>query len=226
MSPAYLLRTHPSFYLFYQFFMPSVYSSSVYSIIFFSSHLFTMNLDALYPDLLERRTSGQTVDELLSFIRQQGVSTSKRTLERRLQRWGINKPKLASIHDLPDLKELIIELFCFAAMTDSEMLHVLNQKYSQDLTRDQLVTFRMELGLRRRTANINIADTFAREAITTALSTGPVDGFGKGLLYSYFRKGGIPIARDRIQRLLREINPEAVARRRTVRTSRNGNFFC
>jgi hypothetical protein len=52
-----------------------------------------------------------------------------------------------------------------------------------------------------------------------------IDGYGRGFLYTHFRRKGFIVARDRLFKIYRTINPEAVERRRHNLQQRRGEYL-
>ena len=91
-----------------------------------------------------------------------------------------------------------------------------------------LIRLRYELGLKRRIRGVEAqaeADRLTQDAIREELLTGPIDGYGKGMLYAHFKSTYHAVQRDRLFRNYRMLNPEAVERRRRDIQRRKGEYI-
>ena len=50
-----------------------------------------LDIDNYQQNIISYKAAGSTNDEILARLKDSGVSTSKRTLERRLQAWGCRR---------------------------------------------------------------------------------------------------------------------------------------
>jgi len=99
------------------------------------------------------------------------------------------------------------------------MLYILKRE-GHDITKWHLIRLRFQLNLRRRIGRTEEDHAHADEVVRRLIleesgrNAGQIEGYGKGLLHTHFRQAGYIAARDRLFRIWRTINPEAVARRR------------
>jgi hypothetical protein len=80
-----------------------------------------------------------------------------------------------------------------------------------------LIRLRFELNLKRsiRTEEQRVqAEEVVRRLISDELQKGVIDGYGCKYLYTHFCQQGHIVARDRLFRIYRTMNPEAVDRRK------------
>ena len=69
------------------------------------------------------------------------------------------------------------------------------------------------------------ADKVVQKLISDELQKGVIDGYGCRYLYTHFRQQGHIIARDRLFRIYRIINPEAVERRKRDLQRHRGEYI-
>src|SRR2546423_1658116 len=70
-------------------------------------HTTMSNIDNYQQEVISYKTAGSTNAEILAWLENNGVSTSERTLERRLKAWGCNRntkvagPTISTLRSLP-----------------------------------------------------------------------------------------------------------------------------
>jgi len=139
------------------------------------------------------RTNART-DEIIRRLQDEwGIRTSRRTIFRRLDEWGIiRRPQT---EDTPLLRASIAILFRLNC-TDAEMLEELIEcGYKTGLT--GVTRIRIQMGLRRR---MSVFDRQARDAqlfeiLKAELDEGYLEGYGRRHLYTYFKKRGQLVTR-------------------------------
>lgn len=90
-----------------------------------------------------------------------------------------------------------------------------------------LKRIRLALGMRRSTKSSGIDDhnTAMRVLLEKELASGQISSYGRGLSYQHLKSCGIPIARDRMFEILRDLDPEGVQSRSfNLFTSPRGNY--
>lgn len=124
------------------------------------------------------------------------------------------------------LKQQIRVLFCEVGLSDEEILRVLKLE-GYEIGRYALVRLRFQMNLRRRLTSEEAqteADNYVRELIIQELAKGEIDGYGYRFLYTYFRQRGHIVARDRILKIYRTVNPEGIDRRRRELQRHRGEY--
>ncbi|KAE8369889.1 hypothetical protein BDV27DRAFT_140805 [Aspergillus caelatus] len=154
------------------------------------------------------------------------LQLSKRTLESRLQEWGLlHQDRTVSINT--DVQARIKVLFFQVGLEDKDILYVLHQE-GVTLAPCTLRRMRKSLGLVRRTDS-----PFERqrqtEAILQALieesEKGKIQGFGRGLLHQYIRTKGHIITRARLFQAYRTTFPDRVFARRHQLQRQRGEYI-
>jgi hypothetical protein len=176
------------------------------------------HIDEFYDDIVELRLQRLPLPRIYQFLADHNVDISLETLKRRIRIWDLPLPT-DSIWDHWDLACLMYTLFYIYGMDDTQMLHILEFRHGYPLTRGRMVRYRFEMGMRRRSHDAEAADNEARAMIQRDYPSGQIRGYGKDLLYAHFRSGGCLIARNRLQRIMKELHPEDVARRLYVYSS-------
>lgn len=115
------------------------------------------------------------------------IEISPRTLARRLKDWGLRRyaPKTIDNEALHDR----IRTLVFDCQTDEKILRVLHREGFQ-LSLITLRRLRLQLGLRLRTDDPEARSIQAQEIaniIREEIQHGAIEGFGRGLLYTYLR---------------------------------------
>jgi hypothetical protein len=160
-----------------------------------------------------------------------GVKTSISTLKEWLRDWEVRKPPHQGTPTHPEdeqLKECIIYYFFNKTANDRQILRALERKGFL-ISNYTLRRIRMQLGLRIRARDGDKEQREFREQIrqwvTAELKTGRIDGFGKGLLHTYFRKNGYAVSRRMLFREYRFLNPEVVNARRKNFQRHRGEYI-
>jgi hypothetical protein len=176
-------------------------------------------------ELVSLFSEGLTIDQLSHYLQEEyDITVNTRTIKRRFQQWQVRKrqPTLVS----QELKNRIQVLFFEVGLEDQDMLHVLQEEGFQ-LGKYALVRLRFELNLRRRIRTeeqSRQANEIIQRLVAEELQKGLIDGYGYRYLYTHLRQKGYIIARDRLFRVCRTINPEAVERRRRDLQRHRGEY--
>jgi hypothetical protein len=185
-----------------------------------------LNIDGHRHELAALFQEGLSFDELARHLRDEyGLNVNLRTLKRRFNNWSIRKREATVVSD--DLKRRIAALFFEVGLDDQEMLIALKDEGYQ-LGKYALVRLRFELNLRRslRTEEQRRqADTTIRQLIAEEMEKGVIDGYGCKYLYTHFRQQGFIAARDRLFKIYRSLNFEAVERRKRDLQRRRGEYI-
>ena len=107
------------------------------------------------------------------------------------------------------------------------MLQVLQEEGFQ-IRKWALIWLRFQLNLKQsvRTEEQQAqADEVVQKLISDELQKGVIDGYGQNYLYTYFRQQGHIVARHRLFRIYRTINPEAVERRKRDLQRHRGEYL-
>ena len=92
----------------------------------------------------------------------------------------------------------------------------------------RLKRLRLALGMRRRhrEGEFDVHNSVMREAILSHLQSGETTLYGRGYTYQRLRQSGIPVARDRMFSIMKELDPNGVANRRLfLSSSPRGGYF-
>ncbi|KAL4872283.1 hypothetical protein BDV12DRAFT_183231 [Aspergillus spectabilis] len=175
----------------------------------------TINLEPYQQEissLYRSNTSSKSIAEILG--NQYGIQVKARTIESRLNRWGVKKQNRTAAND-PVLHARIKILMYQVGLEEDEILHVL-QHEGFYISARTLKYVRHLLGLFRRTTNTILDQQQVEqvlEKLRTDLSNGQIEGYGQRMLHTYFRSQGFLIGRDRLYSLYQELAPTAVRRR-------------
>jgi hypothetical protein len=158
-------------------------------------------------------------DQLATYLfEEHNISVTGRTIQRRFRAWNIRK-RQAAPEPTDELCKRVQILFFEVGLEDRDMLHLLNRE-GFNISKWHLVRLRFRLNLRRRIGNTqedhDHADSVVEQLIKDELRHGQIEGYGRGLLHSHFRQQGYIVARDRLFRVYRTLNREAINRRKRV----------
>jgi hypothetical protein len=176
--------------------------------------------------LISLFAEGLTYDQLVTYlVEDHNIQISLRTIKDRFKGWGITRRLPTSVEDR--IKNRIWVLFFEVGLEDDEILTVLKEEGSP-ISQYLLVRLRFELGLWRRIRGVEQqqeADRTVERLVALELQKGVIDGYGRGYLYTHFRQKQFVIARDRLFRAYRMINPEAVERRHRDLQRHKGEYI-
>jgi len=99
------------------------------------------NIDNYQQDIISYKTAGSTNAEILAWLENNGVSTSERTLERRLKAWGCRRNTNASASSIPISR--VRDLFHVNLLSDSEIAAKLAEEYGLECTSNQIKEIRL-----------------------------------------------------------------------------------
>jgi tRNA threonylcarbamoyladenosine modification (KEOPS) complex Pcc1 subunit len=148
-----------------------------------------INLEPFKDVIVELRSEEYTAEQIAVFLQSEyNINVKSRTIGTRLQQWGIRRRIIAS--DTPELRASIAILFRLNC-TDEEMLIEL-QESGINIEITQLARIRRDLGLvRRMTINQRKeVDSQLFELLTEEVKDGRIEGYGRRLLYTYFKTKG------------------------------------
>src|SRR4051794_16340188 len=86
----------------------------------------TPKIDNFQTDLTLMKQQGHTNTELLNWLKQHGITTTSRTLERRLRKWGVRRKAAAQIDD--QLAERVNWLFHHTLLDDSQIANRITEE--------------------------------------------------------------------------------------------------
>ncbi|KAF2469932.1 uncharacterized protein BDR25DRAFT_343225 [Lindgomyces ingoldianus] len=185
-----------------------------------------INLEPYQLHLLGLFHEGVTYAQMATYLLEEfQVRVTSRTIKQRFQTWNVRRRLPAEVED--GVKNQIQVLFFEVGLEDSDMLHVLHNEGFQ-IGKYTLVRLRFELGLRRRVRGVEQsqqADELVQQLVGQELEKGVIDGYGRGYLYTHFRQRGHIIARDRLFRIYRTMNYEAVERRKRDLQRHRGEYI-
>ena len=132
-------------------------------------------------------TDSEIMDRLQA---QFGLEISRTTFRKILKDW--NPGKYSVTTDSPELRTRISYLFIAQGFSDSEIFHVLKSEGFEVGAR-ALARIRREQNLYRRLTPYERLqqEEELRTIIQTELDKGEIEGYGRRLLYTYFRTSGV-----------------------------------
>lgn len=157
----------------------------------------SINLEPYKAELINLYQNSASIQSLQTFLLDQhGIQLTTRTIESRLQKWGIKKQNCTASSDTM-LHARIRILFFQVGLEEKDLFHVLKAE-GFDISPRMLKYIRHQLGLYHRTVNpITTQHQVDRviEELHTELQTGQIEGYRKELLHRHFRNRGFIIAR-------------------------------
>lgn len=170
-----------------------------------------------------------SLEDVLAYLEyNHAISMSRRTLIRRLKEWELLKRTTTVITE--PLVNRVRVLFFEVGLQDDDMLLVLQKEFEGQLkiTKDILIRLRWRLGLKRSIQGksaLEAADKAAVEIVRKELAANSIiDGYGKTYAQMHMRQQQINIARDRLFRAYKLVNPVAVDRRTRDMQRHRGEF--
>ena len=147
-----------------------------------------IDYEPLRDEITQLYKGGYTVPAIVKAFEDRGVKLSQRTLERRLQTWGV--PKYNKRLDYEDelLRCRVAILFYQFAFKDADIIFALEQE-GYEVTERALKRLRGQLGLNRKVdlKNLDAENERLREIVQDELHKGTIATYGRGLLYYHFR---------------------------------------
>lgn len=149
-----------------------------------------LDLDSYQDQIIDWFTHGITIDVIVERLDQQ---FSRRTIQRRLQKWGIQQRTVTQ--DTPELRVQVAILF-HANLSDPEIVRALKQS-GVPIEVTAVVRIRKNQGLVRRMTPFerHRSDERLFEVLRQELENGRVEGYGMRLLYTHFRTNGHLVSR-------------------------------
>jgi hypothetical protein len=161
---------------------------------------------------------GLSNDEVVAALKRRGFETSKTSLKRRLQVWGIRREQgdtgvRTGVSD--DLTEAINQIFHHTQLNDNQIAQRVFDDYKLHTTGRQVRTVRSLFGWRRRhwqSSQSNAEQTAATQAQVQAVLDGPGRTFGREWLVTYLRvHHGYKARRLDVSIAQRALDPAGVA---------------
>ncbi|KAL8739553.1 MAG: hypothetical protein Q9190_007654 [Brigantiaea leucoxantha] len=184
-----------------------------------------IGLDHYREQLIGLYQTGMTVDNLIDYIHDHhNIRLTKRTIKRRFKQWNVRKYVASDSSE--EIKERMKELFFDAGLNDREMLQVLKAD-GFTIGLYALIRLRFVMNLRRRMVTDEekaASQESARAALTKALESGEVEGYGYNYLQIYLRQRGYAFARRTLIDVYRSLNPAAIDRRKRDLQRHRGQF--
>jgi len=147
----------------------------------------TPKIDNFQTNLTLMKQQGHTSTELLSWLKQHGVTASPRTLDRRLRKWGVRRKATAQIDD--QLAERVNWLFHHTLLNDSQIANRIIEEDGLITSQNQVKEVRQLFGWRR---NQNSDSTSSQQLTTqrhvqSLIQQGPGRTFGRRWAITYLR---------------------------------------
>jgi arginine repressor len=152
------------------------------------------------------------------------INISHSTLTRRLRDWGLRRlpPKTADNEALCER----IRTLVYDNLTDKEILPILHHEGFK-IAHVTLKRLRQQLGLRLRTDDPDaraLQEQQIQGVLQQEIQDGKIEGYGRGLLYTYLRQQGHVFPRNRVFSIYRDERPDAL-RRRTLDLQRQRQAY-
>jgi hypothetical protein len=152
-------------------------------------------LDQYREVITENYLGGVDAEDLaLLLLEKYQVEVSMRTIQRRLQDWGVKK--LVRVVYSQELRLAIISLYFEFRANDVVMLHILHSRGFKT-AECSLYRLRRSMGLKRRVSVFQReeSDDELRRVVEEELDNGQIEAYGRTLLDSHFRSHGFNFAR-------------------------------
>ena len=153
----------------------------------------TNDLQSSKERILDLHRQGYTYDDIAK-----DVNSTECTVRRRLSEWGIQKRALAGVRNDPVLRAQVA-MHYMSRFTNDEITIALNSDWSLEDCINKYTVIRIckSQGIIRRMsawdwqeANKKLWDVIQKE-----LDSGAIEGYGKGLLYTHFKRLGYQVSR-------------------------------
>jgi hypothetical protein len=189
-----------------------------------------VDLEAYKEDVVSLFTQMTTAEDICFALRQNhGVAVSLRTLQRRLQAWGVRREQAPqSTVDNEAIQKRIASLCIQFTLSSKEILKVLTRE-GTPISYRTLCTIRQRLGIRLRIDDPEERqqqEEDIRAILDDQLRKGHIEGFGRGHLYTHLRRHGYLYARDRIFEIWCKLRPDALERRSLGLQRARGSYVC
>src|SRR5689334_139125 len=144
-------------------------------------------IDDFEAQLKHLKKEGHSHKQMIDWLRDQGVTTSLRTLERRLQSWGARRHTSVEISE--ELAERVNFLFHHTLLSDSQIATRIMEDDGLQTSKNQVREIRLLFGWSRRLNDPTDRATqqVATQTLIQDLLTGPGRSFGRGWVISHLR---------------------------------------
>ncbi|KAH7034781.1 uncharacterized protein B0I36DRAFT_316935 [Microdochium trichocladiopsis] len=182
--------------------------------------------DGLQAEIQEALDSGRTIAQIHEDLVVRGFPITKRTLERRLREWGLQRQVRVEVTD--ELLDLVRLYFFVRGYSDQLIVRQLQQD-GITLSERSLRRLRAEYGMKRRYRTteeseeaLELAKAFLQAHVQQSAA---ILGFGRGYLYQFVRiQAQIRVAKNQLYDYYREQWPESVTKRRAGNWHHRTNF--
>jgi hypothetical protein len=182
-------------------------------------------LDSHHQFIQQQVEDGQTNAQIVAALFRRGMQTSKRSLRRRLQFWGLRRQQNV-IND--EMVEAVKYIFHYTTLNDAQIADRVTTDYKLQITARQVRTIRSKFSWLRASTGAKKAAQFAttRQLMEYEIINGPARTFGRRWFITYLRQQlGFKARRDDVAALLLDIDDKAViARRPGLRKIRLENY--
>lgn len=143
-----------------------------------------------------------------------GISVTIRTLQRRLRDWTIRTQFNAE--DSQYVRERIVHAFHVLRLTDRETVAML-ERDGVRVGEQRIAVIRKRMGLYKRVPldQREESEQQIRAILRKELDDGYIEEYGRRMLYEYIRTRYNCVSRDRLYKVLIELNPEGVEQRKS-----------
>jgi hypothetical protein len=171
---------------------------------------------------------GFSIAQIVSILRnsESTRTVTERTLRYHLNtKWNVRQQPKFQIADNPQIVSRICHLFYQCMYDDDQILEEIRDD-GFSISKRTLATVRKNHGMERRHNHFTDQEEHRyRTIIQNQLDKGVIDSYGRKYLHVHFRTNGFNIARDKLFRITREINPEGVRRRLEQLKKHRGAFI-
>jgi len=188
-----------------------------------------LTLDDFQPQLSRLKEEGLTNKQLLDWLLdEKGIHCTLRTLQRRLQQWGIRSNAVAQIPITDELAERVNYLFHHSLLSDSQIAIKIAEEDGLQSSANQVQEIRLLFGWHRR--NLTPTQSTAQQQLTqqcvSQLIAGEGRSFGRRWAMTYLRRRGCRTRQLDVADALKLFDPEGVARRAPgIRKRRLENYI-
>jgi hypothetical protein len=169
------------------------------------------NLDAWRVEIETRTAQGQTQQEILNWLHEEGVRVARSTFQAILYEWGTlsDRTRLRIHLQDPSLLTAIHDLWSRQQLSDTQIAETLTAR-GMVLSTLQVQEIRLKHKWHRRNNDPEVqAASFqlAKQACWEAITIGPGRSYGRNLMYWYLKtQKGLNLRRDDIQDALHVIH--------------------
>jgi hypothetical protein len=146
-------------------------------------------IDDLQPQIIQLKEQGFTHKQVLDWLANEGIQCTLRTLERRLQQWGVRR-EAATAEVTDELAERVNYLFHHNLYSDSQIASKIIEEDGLQTSARQVKEIRLLFGWQRRynTASSSTQqETVTQTLVQDLLHTGPGRSYGRRWAITYLR---------------------------------------